>query len=399
MARALRPSGALLRTSTTRRGLEFLKAAPVGARHFGMGLESHSLKVDAAAAYNPEWKPKGFEGGVDTNTLPWIDLPQMPGMSMKPLRVSRETGHFTCIMKIKKGTTQPTMVYLGASDTFIISGKLTYTKGPMTGSIGPGVWAYTPASSKMDGTFAEEDTEYLATFYGPIAFLGEDGTVKGLLTGPDVRAAAEKRGLTLIPNSLAEAIADRPAPYSGPAEPLAISDAEAAALCTQAEGLAIATELTNPHFVDTKTIPWIVNPEAPDIGLKIMRISTETGAVSAIVRQNGQAPPHYHLGPADFFITSGRIGYRAGPKDGYGPGVYMYEPAGARHEATQRITDEDLIYTANIWGPIQFDAGVGTPILDVLSWMKYLEAAKAFNTPMIASTFPNDQATLLAPAI
>merc|ERR550514_2240038 len=130
------------------------------------------------------------------------------------------------------------------------------------------------------------------------------------------------------------------------------------------------TELKNPHCVDTNALPWICNPEMPDIALKVMRISTETGTVSLIVRQNGQAPPHYHLGPADFFITSGKIGYRAGPPEGYGAGTYMLEPAGARHEATQPV-ECDLIYTANVWGPIQFDSGVGTKVEMVLSWMQY----------------------------
>ena len=36
-------------------------------------------------------------------------------------------------------------------------------------------------------------------------------------------------------------------------------------------------------------------------------------------------------------------------------------PQGARHEATQPV-ETDLIYTANVWGPIQFDSGVGTPV-------------------------------------
>ena len=70
-------------------------------------------------------------------------------------------------------------------------------------------------------------------------------------------------------------------------------------------------------------------------------------------------------------VLSGRIGYRAGPPEGYGPGVWFYEPAGARHEATQRLTDEDLIYTANIYGPVAFDSGKGTPLTNVLSWMEY----------------------------
>lgn len=365
------------------------------ARSFSV-LGAHSLKL-GEEMYNPEWKPEGFEGGVDTNKLPWIELPQMPGCSMKPLRVSNETGAFTVLIKMTKGTSQPTLVHLGAADNYILSGKLSYKNGPMAGSIGPGVWSYTPAGAKMEGTYAEEDTEYLATFYGPIAFLGADGkSVQELLTGFDVKAVAKRHNITLLPNTLAEALESKTGEgYTGPSAPLAMMT-DKDSVTAKAKEIAQITELSNPHCVDTNAIPWIVNPDAPDIGLKIMRISTETGTVSAIVRQNGQAPPHYHLGPADFFITSGRIGYRAGPPEGYGPGTYMWEPAGARHESTQRITDEDLIYTANIYGPIQFDSGVGTPILDVLSWMTYLEGAKAFKTPLIASTFPGDQGTLLA---
>lgn len=382
MGRSSLATRSLLRTSNLLPAL--------GSR--GFALDAHSLKLGENAQYNPEWKPEGFEGGVDTNKLPWIPLPQMPGCSMKPLRVSSETGHFTLLMKMEKGATLPTLVHLGSSDTFVISGKLKYPNGPMSGSIGPGVWAYTPSGAKMEGTTAEEETEYLASFYGPVALLSPDGSVVDLLTGFDIKAAAQKRGISLLPNTLAEALQKKDLDYDGPGAP---SQAKWD-IVSKAEGIATATELTNPHFIDTNALPWIVNPDAPDIGLKIIRISTETGTTSAIVRQNGQAPPHYHLGPADFFITSGRIGYRAGPPEGYGPGTYMWEPAGARHEATQRVTDEDLIYTANIYGPIQFDSGVGTPILDVLSWMGYLEAAKAFKSPLIASTFPGDQGTLLA---
>eukprot|EP00932_Pfiesteria_piscicida_P007709 SRR837773.1789.p2 GENE.SRR837773.1789~~SRR837773.1789.p2 ORF type:complete len:326 (-),score=133.48 SRR837773.1789:32-1009(-) len=320
----------------------------------------------------------------------------MPGCSFKPLRVSSETGHFTVIMRMAKGTTQPTLLHLGASDTYVLSGKLSYASGPLKGSIGPGVWSYSPAGAKMEGVHADEDTEYLATFYGPVAFLDADGrSVKELLTGYDVKTAAQKRGIVLLPNTLKEALQEKPEGHKGAAEPLAMTR-DKTSVMNKALNDAVNLELSNPHHVDTNVIPWIVNPDAPDIGLKIMRISTETGTVSAMVRQNGQAPPHYHLGPADFFITSGRIGYRAGPPEGYGPGTYMWEPAGARHEATQRVTDEDLIYTANIYGPIQFDSGVGTPILDVLSWMTYLQAASAFQTPLIASTFPGDHGTLLA---
>merc|ERR1712087_501996 len=170
--------------------------------------------------------------------------------------------------------------------------------------------------------------------------------------------------------------------------PLAISGAEAAAQQANAK--------IHPHFVDTKAIPWI-DGGMPGLSLKIMRISAETGIVSMIVRQNGQAVPHYHLGASDFLVLSGRIGYRAGPPQGYGPGMWFYEPAGARHEATQRVKeDEDLVYFANAYGPIQFDSGVGTPVEAVLSWMQYLEMAKAAGAPLVKNSFEGTAGTYVA---
>jgi hypothetical protein len=142
-------------------------------------------------------------------------------------------------------------------------------------------------------------------------------------------------------------------------------------------------------------VHWAVNDDNPDLGLKVLRVSEETGICSLIVRHNGVAGPHYHLGAADFLVLSGQIGYRAGPPEGYGPGVWFFEPAGARHEATQRIGDDDLIYMANVYGPVQFDEGVGTPIAAVLSWMQYKEMADASGATLVSSTFADD-ASLLA---
>lgn len=218
-------------------------------------LNAHGLQMDPRASFNPEWKPGGFEGAVDTNKLPWIPLPQIPGCSMKPLRVSNETGAFTVLLKLLKGTRQPDLVHLGPSDTFVLSGRLKYAQGPIKGSIGAGVWSYAPAGTKMEGTFAEEDTECLASFYGPVAFL-EPGTskIQDILTGFDVKVAAKKRDITLLPNTLAEAMQPKPTSYSGLAEPLKLCTA---GLTQSAETVAAITKLQNPHFVDTKQLPWI----------------------------------------------------------------------------------------------------------------------------------------------
>ncbi len=347
--------------------------------------------------YNPEFNPTGIEGGVDTNLLPWIPLPQAPGLSMKPLRASSETGMFSAVLRLEQGAVLSGLVHLGAMDMIVLSGSMRYPHGPMAGTLEPGTWGYVPANARIEALVAEADVEFLANFYGPVAFLADDGkSVRSLVTALDVQNAARDRGLTLIPNTLAECMQKRPPAYQGPMEALAISASDAKGLVTAAEGVAADVgRAVHPHFVDTRAVPWLENPELPDMALKVLRVSEETGFTSLIVRHNGVAGPHYHLGAADFMVLSGRIGYRAGPPEGYGPGVWFYEPAGARHEATQRVSDEDLIYTANVYGPVQFDEGPGTAITAVQSWMQYKQLADASGLELVESTFAND-ASLLA---
>jgi quercetin dioxygenase-like cupin family protein len=349
-----------------------------------------------AATYNPEWTPTGIEGGVDANKLPWVDFPQGTGYSYKPLRASHETGKFSLIIQMKKGTVQPDLVHLGAADFMVLTGKMTYPSGPMAGTLEAGVWGYIPAEAKIFGLVAEEDVEFLMNFYGPFAFLADDRkSVRSLFTASDVRSAASHRGITLIPSTLSECMQLRPAEYEGPAEPLAISRDGLAELCTQAKGIAEnGVSNKHPHYVDTKAIDWFES--MPGVGLKVLRVSEETGVVTAMVRHMAVAPPHYHLGPADFLMLAGHLGYRAGPPEGYGPGSWFYEPAGARHEATQNVSEEETIYLANIYGPIQFDSGVGTPITAVLSWMSYLQMAEASGSPLVQNVFPKDSSHLVA---
>ena len=351
-----------------------------------------------ATGYNPEFSSTGIEGGIDTNELPWIPVPQAPGMHIKPLRASTETSMFSVVVKLDGGTELSGVVYLGAMDMIILSGVMSYPDGPMSGKLEPGTWGYVPANARIERLVADEDVEFLANFYGPIAFLGDDGkAVTSVLTSLDVITAARDRGITLVPNTLAECMQDRPRAYQGPAEPLAIAGGDSRSLVVAAEGVAADVgRAVHPHFIDTRAVPWSVNPDTPDLGLKILRVSEESGISSMIVRHNGVAGPHYHLGAADFMVLSGHIGYRAGPPEGYGPGVWFYEPAGARHEATQRIgEDVDLIYTANVYGPLQFDEGRDTPIAAVLSWMQYKEMADAAGIELVRNTFEGD-ASLLA---
>jgi quercetin dioxygenase-like cupin family protein len=97
---------------------------------------------------------------------------------------------------------------------------------------------------------------------------------------------------------------------------------------------------------------------------KVLRVSKETGAWSALIKaaagQVNQA--HTHLGPADFYVLSGQIDYRGGSAKA---GDYIYEPAGAVHEATTHPVE--TIYLANVFGPIAFHGKDGA-IAGVLDW-------------------------------
>ena len=347
-----------------------------------------------STGYNPDFDPTGIEGGVDTQSIPWIALAQPAGLDLKPLRASRETGLFTAVLRLRAGTALPRAVHLGAMDMLVLSGRLSYRGGDLAASCGPGTFGYVPANARVEGVQADEDTELLVTCHGPIAFLGADGrTITSILGSMDIERAARAHGVALVPSTLAECLQQRAAPVR--AEPLAMTAGDAAGLVAGSASAIGGALDAHPHFVDTRALPWLVNPDTPDVGLKILRVSEETGFVSVIVRHNGVAPPHYHLGAADFMVLAGRIGYRAGPPEGYGPGVWFYEPAGARHDATQRLTDEDLIYTANLFGPIQFDSGRGTPIAFVFSWMTYKAMADAAGSHLLRSSFAGD-ASLLA---
>mgnify|MGYP007005172854 CR=1 FL=1 len=63
-------------------------------------------------AANPEYNPSGVGDCIDTNKLPWIPIPNAPGMSIKPARASGESGIFSLIFKLEAGSSLPASVYL-----------------------------------------------------------------------------------------------------------------------------------------------------------------------------------------------------------------------------------------------------------------------------------------------
>src|SRR5579859_1009 len=86
-------------------------------------------------------------------------------------------------------------------------------------------------------------------------------------------------------------------------------------------------------------------------GVKMLRISKETGWIAALVRgRAGQVnPPHTHLGPACFYVLEGGFEFRGGSARA---GDWVWEPAGAVHPATSHSVD--TVYLSNTYGPVMF---------------------------------------------
>jgi len=342
-------------------------------------------------SFNPDYDPTGIEGGVDTNRLPWLEVAGVPGVSIKPMRASTESGMFSLIVKFDQGLGLDRLLCLGSADLLVLSGCLICRDHSGTSRLEPGTWGYMAANTRVEFLVAETEAECLMNFQNSFALLSEDNTVRRLVTSADIQQTALTAGIGLVPSTLADCAADR-ANYQGPGAALAIAGENAGKLIT--DTLTAAPEFKQPYFIDCRAVPWVVLPDMPDVSLKILRVSQETGHVSLMVRHNGIALPHNHLGASDFLVLQGRIGYRAGPPEGYGPGVWFFEPAGARHDATQRVGDEDLVYTANLYGPIKFDSGRGTPIVAVLSWMEYLEIAEMGGAKLVPNSFADDSSLL-----
>lgn len=114
--------------------------------------------------------------------LPWHMMG--PGTWFKLLRISEETGAWTILIKMEKGSRFAPHKHLGAAEFFVTKGSFDYRAG--TAKVGD--YGYEPLGAIHGATTATEETEYTFTAYGPIAFLNEDGSVQLLFDFAAVKA-------------------------------------------------------------------------------------------------------------------------------------------------------------------------------------------------------------------
>jgi 2,4'-dihydroxyacetophenone dioxygenase len=109
---------------------------------------------------------------VRYNDLPWHDLGD--GTYFKLLRVSPETGVWTSLVKMEAGARFSAHKHLGAAEFFVTKGSFDYRAGTARA----GDYGYEPLGAMHGATTCIEESEFIITTYGPIAFLNEDGSIQ-----------------------------------------------------------------------------------------------------------------------------------------------------------------------------------------------------------------------------
>src|SRR5258705_4107638 len=119
---------------------------------------------------------------IHTDKGEWIQSGD--GNQFMVLRISKETGAWSALVKAKAGQVNPPHTHIGPADFYVISGGFDYRGG----SARAGDWVYEPAGAFPEARSDPWDTVVLANVYGPSAFHGPDGKFSGILNGQAVQA-------------------------------------------------------------------------------------------------------------------------------------------------------------------------------------------------------------------
>jgi len=104
-------------------------------------------------------------------------------------------------------------------------------------------------------------------------------------------------------------------------------------------------------LVETHTVPWL--PFGEGLSIKVLHVFDGRSAFAALMRAEAGArlPRRRYLGPADFYILSGRAEFSDASA---GPGMWVHEPAGAEDAAVRFPVATEFL--ANTYGAVlEFD--------------------------------------------
>jgi anti-sigma factor ChrR (cupin superfamily) len=118
------------------------------------------------------------DGGIviDTDGMPWREL--APGVGIKVLRLDRETGAWTIMIRSEKGSVLPPHRHIGMSQIYIIKGAGRHEQA---GDFKTGDYVIEPDGAVHSPLFFEEEVIQIMMADGPSAFLNEDGSESFLM--------------------------------------------------------------------------------------------------------------------------------------------------------------------------------------------------------------------------
>lgn len=113
---------------------------------------------------------------VNPEQLPW--LPLAPKIGVKVLRVDRETGRFSVMIRAEAGGVLPRHRHIESAEILVLKGKGTHKQ---TGYFEAGNYISEAKGALHDALHFDEEVELLMVCDGPSAFLADDGSVQHVM--------------------------------------------------------------------------------------------------------------------------------------------------------------------------------------------------------------------------
>ncbi|HKC51416.1 MAG TPA: 2,4'-dihydroxyacetophenone dioxygenase family protein [Myxococcota bacterium] len=128
---------------------------------------------------------------VSTRSMSWAVL--SPGIWMKVLRLSPESGTWTVLLRAEAGASFARHRHLAAGEYFMLSGKMEVRGGAQAGGTTAvaGDYGWEPVSVIHDHTFFPEETEFLFTNHGAVQFVDEQGNTTAVLDWEAIQSLAQ----------------------------------------------------------------------------------------------------------------------------------------------------------------------------------------------------------------
>ena len=123
---------------------------------------------------------------IGPDEAPWRTL--APGIDIKLLFSSNETGRWTVIIRGQKGSSFGRHKHYAAGEYFVIKGRMDYRMG----SAVEGTYGYEPLGAIHEETTFTDYTELYFTNFGPVLFLDDDDNVISILDNKFLESLPEK---------------------------------------------------------------------------------------------------------------------------------------------------------------------------------------------------------------